>query len=244
MKFLCVVQARIGSTRLKNKMLLDLDGDPLIIRVSKRLLSSKKITQTVFAIPDTSENEVLGKFLQAAGQCVVFGDELNVYDRFLKTIKETEEKKSENYDFIIRVCADNPFVDGRVIDQLIDYVLENNCDYSFNNIPRWENNYPDGFGAEIINKDVLKSLNDKNLTSENLEHVTSYIWKNREEFLIKYPKLQIDYSKVKLDIDNIEDYNKIKEFIKFLKANNAELVPMNEICNLYLKYMNFNAMAF
>lgn len=151
MKTVAIIQARVGSTRLPYKMLLSLHGKPIIEWVVKRVAKSKKIDELVVAIPKTEDNDVLAKYIQDLGFDVFRGSEDNVLGRFYQSVKD------KNATHIVRVCADNPLIDGSEIDNLIDFYQNNPCDYAYNHIPT-NNLYPDGLGAEIISYGLLKHI--------------------------------------------------------------------------------------
>ena len=61
MKIAAIIQARVTSTRLPNKVLMDIEGKPLLWYVINRLKSSKQLNDIILAIPDTKENDILEK---------------------------------------------------------------------------------------------------------------------------------------------------------------------------------------
>ena len=151
-KTVAIIQARMGSSRLPNKMLLYLHGYPICEWVYKRVKMSKKIDQIIFALPDTEDNHVLARYLESIGADVFRGSENNLVDRYYRAAKLTSANE------IIRICADNPLICASEIDRLIDFYREDKCDYAYNHIPKG-NKYPDGLGAEICSMDLLKIIN-------------------------------------------------------------------------------------
>ncbi len=205
MKTVAVIQARLGSTRLPYKMMLSLHGKPIIEWVVKRVRRSKLIDDIVVAIPVTEENDILENYLRGLGVKVFRGSENNVLNRFYEAVKE------ENATHIVRVCADNPLIDGVEIDHLIRFYRKNHCDYAYNHIPK-ENLYPDGLGAEIVSFDLLKHLNEVVQTQRHKEHCLSYITDNKEKFTIKtFDPLDdnLHHPELKFDVDTFEDYRKL-----------------------------------
>ena len=106
-------------------------------------------------------------------------------------------------------------MDYEEIDRLINYHLNNNYDYCFNNQNKLESNYADGFGVEIINDKILQFL-EKNIKSDYLrEHVTLGVFEEKYNFKIsalKAPK-ELSYPDMKFDIDTIDDLKKLKRII-------------------------------
>lgn len=202
MKTIAIIQARLGSTRLPYKMMLSLHGKPIIEWVFKRVQKSKLLDDIIVAIPVTEDNDVLARYLQELGAKVFRGSESNVLNRFYESVK------NKNATYIVRVCADNPLIDGGEIDNLINFYKDNNCDYAYNHIPK-ENLYPDGLGAEIISFKLLKHLNEIVQTQYHKEHCLSYITDNKEKYVIKTfdpSDASLHHPELKFDVDTFDDY--------------------------------------
>jgi spore coat polysaccharide biosynthesis protein SpsF len=204
-KNIAIIQARLGSSRLPYKMLLSLHGKPIIEWVLKRVSKSKLIDDIIVAIPSSEDNNILEKYIVELGFKVFRGSEDNVLNRFYESVKEY---KTDN---IIRVCADNPLIDGNEIDNLINFYNSNNCDYAYNHIPK-DNLYPDGLGAEILSFELLQWLNDNVTSQHHKEHCLSYITDNKDKYSIKtFDPLDKDlhYPNLKFDVDIFDDYYKL-----------------------------------
>ncbi|SMF75704.1 cytidylyltransferase domain-containing protein [Pseudobacteriovorax antillogorgiicola] len=201
---LCVIQARLGSKRLPRKMLLDLHGFPVIEWVIRRLLRSRNLDKIVLAIPQNDfELEMIGGKM---GIPVYKGDEDDVLGRFRLV---TDKLKPRN---VVRVCADNPFVDPVEIDRLISYFSCNKLDYAYNHIPR-NNQYPDGLGAEICTIECLESIFSNASGKEQREHLFNYLWENQECFQIgTFDPLNVECHKphLRFDIDTLHDLHKLR----------------------------------
>ena len=198
---IAVIQARMGSTRLKDKMLTELHGIPIVKWVVDRVLNSKKIDQIIVTIPKGDDDNKLYYFLQSTGVKIHRGSELDVLRRFHEAASLLQPK------YVVRVCADNPLVSPEEIDNLIDFYLSKDCDYAYNHIPR-NNLYPNGLGAEIVSIDILKSINNKAFIEEHREHIFNYIWDNQDKYNIKTfdpPNINVRHPRIKLDIDTQDD---------------------------------------
>lgn len=204
-KTVAIIQARLGSTRLPYKMMLSLHGKPIIEWVIRRVQNSKLLDAIVVAIPISEDNDVLAKYIIELGVKVFRGSESNVLNRFYEAVK------NENATHIVRICADNPLIDGNEIDNLINFYKENICDYAYNHIPR-DNLYPDGLGAEIISFELLKQMNKVVTSQHHKEHCLSYIWDNKDKFVVKtFNPLdkELHYPQMKFDVDTFDDYHKL-----------------------------------
>ena len=226
MKIVGIIQARLGSTRLPNKMLLSLHGKPIIEWVVKRVKKSHQLDDIIVAIPDTQNDDILANYVKKLGINVFRGSEDNVLERFYKSIED------KDFSYIVRICADNPLICPNEIDNLISFYKKENPDYAYNHIPK-NNLYPDGLGAEMISFELLKYLYHNVTKPQHKEHCLSYITDNSDEFIIKtFNPLdkELYHPELKFDIDTFEDYKylmskdfdidiKAKELIKLFKEN-------------------------
>lgn len=210
-----IIQTRTGSTRLKNKALLKLGDYSILEWVIRRVKRSKNIKKIFLATTKKKEDFILKKIAKKNKINFFQGSEKNVFDRFYKISNKF------NPQYVIRICADNPFIDANEIDKLIKFTIKNKSDYSFNHIPYKNNNYIDGVGAECIKASYFykfKKKIDKNFFFK--EHVTSYIWKNKKNFKFNFfesPK-KYSYPKLKLDIDYEKDFDKFSNYLKNYKG--------------------------
>ena len=200
---LMIVQARMGSKRLANKMLQTLHNLHIIDWVYRRI-SESNVTNTVFAIPEGEVDQKLAKHLNKKNNIKVFrGSESDVLGRFCGALN------SIGGDYVVRVCGDNPFVSRKQIDNLIKFHLKGNYDYSYNHIPI-NNSYPNGLGAEIVDASTLLAINGLAKKKNQREHVFNYIWDNPSKFKIgTFDPLdkRLRRPDIKLDIDTLEDLN-------------------------------------
>ncbi len=208
-KTIIVIQARLGSTRLPGKPLIFLDNKTLIEWVIHRCQKARLVDGVVLAIPSTDENALLYEVGQRLGCTVVVGDEEDVLSRFVLAADGTDASH------IVRVCADNPFVDPGHIDELVEFFGRGTYDYACNHIPLPDLPRVDGFGAEIFSKKALKRVAVLALVPRHKEHVTSYFWECQDEFRIKCLKASAIFQRpdLKLDIDTSQDLQKIKKWI-------------------------------
>ena len=200
-----IVQARMGASRLPGKMLLPLHGIPIVEWVFRRVKKARLIHGVIFAIPDTEDNDILNAYLEKIGATVYRGSELDVVERFYFAAKKM------NATNIVRVCADNPFIAGSEIDQLVQFYLKSSCDYVYNHIPK-NNCYPDGIGAEIVSFQILKSVNDQAKDPRQREHIFNFIWDNPAKFeILTFDPAdeRLAHPDIKLDIDTQQDYEKL-----------------------------------
>jgi len=204
------IQARLGSSRLPRKMLAYLNGISVIEWVIRRLKKSKRSNKIILLTSDLPQDEVLCKIAIKNKVSFYRGKEKDVLDRFYQASKKYKSNT------IVRVCADNPFIDANEVDRLILNFDDKNFDYAFNNLSKGIDNHPDGFGAEIFTKKTLKKINFLAKNYSQREHVTKYIWDTQKEFKIQRikPNDEISYPELRFDIDSKKDLDFFENFIK------------------------------
>lgn len=166
MKIVAIVQARMTSTRLPGKVLMDLNGIPLLELLLNRVQKSKMIDEIVVAVPDEEASQPIITLCENLNIKISRGDELDVLSRF------TIAAKASQADVIVRLCSDCPFIDPQLIDETIQNFLDGDFDY-MNNIE--QRSYPDGLDCEVFKASALYSAHAKAQHPKHREHVTTYI---------------------------------------------------------------------
>ena len=222
MKTIGIIQARMGSHRLPMKMLMDLNGYPLIEWIIKRVSKAKNIDEFVAAIPQTKENDELSDHLESFNVNVFRGSENDVLNRFYEASIEYSA------DLIVRICGDNPLICASELDRLVEFYKANNCDYAYNHMPR-NNRYPDGLGAEICSFMTLDKINNVAIKEDHREHVFNFVWENKEDFIIKTfdPPEIIAYPHLKFDVDTQEDLDKLRLKDYKISMEAKEIIELN-----------------
>ena len=225
-KTLCIVQARMSSSRLPGKMMLDLNGRPVIARVFNQLSYSKLIDKIILATSiDKSDDHLYEWALRNKTYCFR-GSLDDVLDRFYNAAL------IYNPLSIVRITGDCPLIDPEIVDETINQYYEGKYDYFSNVDPP---TFPDGMDTEIIKFRVLcEAWTNARLQSER-EHVTLYIRNHREEYKTGCYKSRIDYSRFRLTLDNPEDYKLISEIYK-LAVSHKRYLNLEDILNILEKY--------
>ena len=197
-----VVQARLCSKRLPYKMMLCLNGYPIIEWVVRRAQTAKLIHDIIVAIPDRREDDILATYLARLPIDIYRGSEEDVLSR----VFHAAEKKKATH--VVRICADNPLICGGEIDNLIRHYKNHPCDYAYNHIPK-QNRYPDGMGAEMVSFQLLKNIENTVTDPFQREHCLMHISENADRFSIQTfdpPNPKLWHPELRLDIDTIDDY--------------------------------------
>lgn len=215
------IQIRMGSNRLPGKVLKSISNNLNVVELLyNRIEHSKYFTpeNTIFLTTTNRSDDTLVEYFDEKNWNYSRGDENNVFSRFHEACK----KYNPNYFF--RICADNPFIEPRFLDELADFVLKNpQYDYvSFSDIdgnPTIKTHY--GFFGEIVSAKTLLNLKVKELDKSALEHVTSIFYEHPDRFRIKLISMSpsLSDSRIRLTIDTIEDLKIIKKIYPNLKPN-------------------------
>lgn len=228
-KIIAVIQARVGSTRLPNKVLLDLEGKTVIEHVINRVSKSKLVSETVVATTVLDQDLKIVDLCSGIGVRVYRGSENDVLDRFYQAAKQL------NAGHIVRVTADCPLIDHKVIDDVLSLHLKKKSDYTSNTI---KETFPDGEDVEAFTFGALKrAWQDAELPSER-EHVTPYIRNNPGIFQLENLSSPVDLSGKRWTLDEEKDYEFIVKIYGALYKKN-KFFGMKEILRLLRSHPEF-----
>jgi spore coat polysaccharide biosynthesis protein SpsF (cytidylyltransferase family) len=203
-----IIQARLGSTRLQGKTMMDLEGEPLLGHLIKRIKKSKYITDIVIATTTHERDGLIVNYAEENKLRSYRGSEQDVLDRFYQAALLFKAQ------VIVRVTPDCPLLDSRVSDRVIERFLGGDYDYVSNTIVP---TYPDGLDTEVFSFEVLeRAWNEASLPSER-EHVTAYIVKHPE--LFKHFNVRNegeDLSWMRWTVDTARDYEFVSGIMKKL----------------------------
>lgn len=209
-KHICIIlQARITSTRLAAKVLMEICNKPIIHHVIERLKHCKRIDDIILAIPDTNQNNILEEYAEKIGCHYAKGSENDVLSRYFQAAKQF------NVTDIIRVTADCPLIDPQLVDFMIEYYLTEKVDYAAIDVDKY---YPRGLDAEVFGFETLKKVNTEAHQNYEREHVTPYIYGHPELFKIKFLEAEkkLTRPEIRLTVDTQEDFNLVNEIFKNL----------------------------
>ena len=233
----CIIQARMSSTRLPEKVMIKIDKENTILDcVVNQLQDSKEIKNIVIATTDQKEDDVIVEFIQKRKMKYFRGSEKDVLDRYYQCAKKF------NFSKIIRITSDNPLIDYEIADMVVKHFKSNNYDYITTDLPldTFHRTYPLGYAVEVFTFSALENAwKNAKLLSER-EHVTPYFYKNKEIFRQTSIKNSEDLSRFRCTVDTKYDLELIQKIylnikkrpillsdvIKLFKAN-PELIKIN-----------------
>lgn len=206
MKYLGIIQARCGSTRLPNKVLMELAGKPALQWTIERTQLSKYLDEVIVVTSINKENIPIVNLCCNLGIRVFSGSENDVLDRFYQL------SKLINPEYVVRITGDCPLYDPELLDWSIEQLKEDS-DYLAQKQPE---TFPDGLDIEILKYSALeKSWNQATLKSER-EHVTQYIRKHPEMFNLQSVSCPLgDYGQERWTFDEQKDYEFLKKIYRY-----------------------------
>lgn len=194
-----IIQARMGSSRLPGKVLRYIAGKPLLDHVLGRLATLDFPVRAVVATTCLTKDDAIAVHVAGKRVAVFRGSELDVLDRYYRCAIEY------GFEHVVRLTADNPFVDIHELNRLIELHLAEGNDYSHS-----LGVLPLGVGSEIFTFEALQQSARMAQAPMHREHVNEFILDNIEAF--KFGVLEVEAIKkrpdVRLTVDTEEDYRR------------------------------------
>jgi len=239
----CIIQARLGSTRLPGKVMKKLDAKYTVLDyVIKQIENSKLIDKIVIATTTLDEDDIIAKSAKEMNIDYFRGDSKDVLDRYYQCAKQF------SFSTIVRITSDSPLIDPTITDKVIEKFVHANYDYVCNTQPR---TFPQGTETEVFSFTALEKIWKIAKLPSDREHVAPYFYTHSEDFHIFNVKNSENISHMRWCIDKENDLELVKilvnginnrpiltddilEFIK-TKPNLLELNKDNSINEGYFK---------
>ena len=207
MKIIATIEARMTSSRLPGKVLLEAAGKPMLEHPVNRLRAVPSLNTVVLATTTNADDDVLAAFAERVGIDCFRGSEDDVMARVIGAAE------SVGADVVVEITGDCPIIDPQIIEQTIRMFCSNGADYVSNAHIR---SYPDGMDTQVFRLETLKR--SASLTDEALdhEHVTLHIRNHPKLFpalhLVSPPDTH--WPELGLTLDTPEDYALLKQMIE------------------------------
>lgn len=211
MKTTAIIQARMNSSRLPGKVLLDIGGQPMLVRVIERARRARSIDEIMVATTSDPSDDPLEALCRERGYPVFRGSQFDVLDRFYQAARLAQA------DVIVRLTADCPVIDPAVIDQTVDAFHAAGADFAANRLPPpWKRTFPIGLDTEVCSFAGLeRAWNEAELPFER-EHVMPYFYDQEGRFRIVVIDHSEDCGGYRWTVDTPEDLAVVREiFARF-----------------------------
>jgi spore coat polysaccharide biosynthesis protein SpsF len=205
-----IVQARIGSSRLSGKVLLDIEGQPMLLCQLRRLKFGLKVSKLIVATSKEASDNSVGKLCHDYGFDCFRGPLNDVMNRFILCAKQYKIK------YIIRVGGDDPLIDPECCNTLMTLHKQKPYDFMYaSNREGW----PYGCAAELIDVKALKIIHSKTAEPHYLEHTIPYFFDHHEEFSILKVRAPQDINRPDyyFTVDYPEDLELMRTIFRKLK---------------------------
>lgn len=198
---LAILQARMSSTRLPGKVLLPLQGAPMIVRQIERTVRAHSLDALVVATSTGSDDDAIARAVTVP---VHRGPLDDVLARFVGALD------AHPADHVVRLTADCPLVDPDLIDACVALHLETGADYT-SNTPA-AHAWPKGLDVEVIRAPALRRAAREATTAEEHEHVTWGIWNHPDRYRIAWlPSANPDDGDIRWTVDRPDDFAFVTE---------------------------------
>ena len=212
----------MNSSRLPGKVLLDLDGKPMLARVFARTSRASTLTQTLVATTTDSSDDPVMEFCKASGIPFTRGSQFDVLDRYYQAAKLFRA------DVVVRITADCPIIDPDLIDKVVNLVLGDQppgymeaFDFAANRLPPpWKRTFPIGLDTEVCSFDALERSWHEAKDPGQREHVMPFLYegihltpaskelstgKSPKGFMVALLDHDPDYGSYRWTVDTTED---------------------------------------
>jgi len=223
----------MGSNRLPGKVLMPLLGKPMLWHIVERVRTVPSIDEVVVAVPNDRANEVLRRFCADHEIPLFAGSENDVLDRYYHAAQQF------NADPILRITADCPLVDPQLITRLIAAYQKGEYDHigvaaGAGAESVGHGRFPDGLDSECFGFSALAKAWREATDPRDREHVTRYIWSNKQIFRVGELKAEVVFPKLRLTVDHPEDFQLVTKIYESL-YNERHPFGLSEVMNFLEK---------
>ena len=216
-----VIQARTGSSRLPGKVLADIAGKPMLLRVYDRAGRILGPEAVIVATTDSPADDALAELCQRHQIVCARGSEDDVLDRFYRVAIRFDG------DPILRITADCPLLDPEISRVVYKRFAKGDCDYASNVLDK--PTFPDGLDTEVFSFAALEQAWREARAPSEREHVTPYIWKNPRYFRLARVSNDTNLSALRWTVDQAEDLDLANAIYHDLAPNSTDHFGMAAI---------------
>jgi spore coat polysaccharide biosynthesis protein SpsF len=230
-RIVLILQARMGSTRLPGKSMMDLAGAPLLARILERVKRAVRPHAVVMATTQRPEDDVLVTLAEGMDVPVFRGSQNDLLDRYYQAAKAFDA------DIVLRLPADNVTPEPEEIDRIVDFHLTTGFVFTTNLAQACGSGYPDGIGAEAVDfwalEEVWKTRSDAELKEH--PHLNFFHYGKQEAVNSRYPvgapKCPPDIARpdIVLDVNTQKQYDFIRALYEYLYPRNPRFTIRDTI---------------
>lgn len=202
MRIVAIIQARMASTRLPGKVLLDIGGRTMLERVIMRTRFASLVDEVAVATTTAAGDDQLAAACEALGAPTVRGSQDDVLDRYHQAAAHFSA------DAIVRITSDCPLIDPSLIDEVVTAFLDERPDYASNIVER---SYPRGLDTEVVSRAALERAWHEAAGPQYRAHVTPYVYLHPTEFRLVSVCARDDFSDHRWTVDTEIDLEVVRD---------------------------------
>jgi spore coat polysaccharide biosynthesis protein SpsF len=248
LRIFAVIQARMASTRLPGKVLLDIGGEPMLVRVVERARRAKTLEGIIVATTTDASDDGVVDLCRERGYPCYRGSVHDVLDRYYQTCLEY------SVDILVRLTADCPIIDGAVIDETVNAFLgrlpgdatpftgrfeDIPYDFAANRLPPpWKRTYPIGLDTEVCSFPTLELVWKNAQKPHQREHVMPFLYEDFRQdqqtpsrFRICLVNHDPDYGWMRWTVDTPADLQLLRRIYTYF--NNQDDFSWRDVLNLF-----------
>lgn len=210
-----IIQARMSSTRLPGKVLAEVAGMPMLGRQVERLRRSARMDELVVATSDQASDDAIADYAARLDLTVVRGPLEDVLGRFGRALDAYPEAAT-----VVRMTADCPLTDWRVLDAVIERHAAAKADYA-SNTPQVRT-YPHGLDVEVMTARALRTALFEAADPYDREHVTPFLYRNPQRFRLEFLSQTPSLAHLRWTVDHPEDLDFVRHVYGALYAENPD----------------------
>ncbi len=200
-----IIQARMASSRLPGKVLLDIGGEPMLVRVVERVRRAETVRAVAVATTTDASDDPVEVLCNERGYPLSRGSQFDVLDRYYQAARQMRA------DVVVRVTADCPVIDPGVIDRTVREFLRTGVDFAANRLPPpWKRTFPIGLDTEVVAFAALERAWKEASELHEREHVMPYFYDQDGRFRIQVIDNDQDYGALRWTVDTPEDLDLLR----------------------------------
>ncbi len=167
----------MSSSRLPDKVLLDIAGEPMLRRVWSRTSRASRVDDVLIATTEDPSDDRVQAYCSGHGMALVRGSQFDVLDRFHKAASLSTA------DIVVRITADCPMIDPALIDDAVETLLgkapqdATAFDFVANRLPPpFRRTFPIGLDVEVCASAALEQAWQHGHEPQHREHVMPYLY--------------------------------------------------------------------
>ncbi len=210
-----IIQARMSSSRLPGKVLLDIAGEPMLVRVAERACRAKSVDAVMIATTTDPSDDPIEALCHEKGYLVYRGSMFDVLDRFYQAARQAAA------DVVVRITADCPVIDPEVIDQVVGAFHKEAVNFACNRLPPpWKRTWPIGLDTEVCAFAGLERAWKEAQLPYEREHVMPFFYDVEGRFKTLVVEHDPDYGALRWTVDTAEDLQLLRAIFDHFGGSN------------------------